>query len=96
MERLKKFRSLRKQHFDLVMQIDALTTEAEELEIKDAVQFASTHVKTLMETKEYEKQKFVSPHLAALNQKMLTTLADVNKWKRIIISQHDAEELAKL
>ena len=31
LERLKKFRSLRKQHFDLVMRIDALTKEAEEL-----------------------------------------------------------------
>ena len=96
LERLKKFRALRKQHFDLVMQIDALTTEAEEVEIKDAVQIASTHAKTLMETKEYARQKFVSPHLAALKQKMLTALADVNKWKRIIISQHDAEEQARL
>ena len=96
LERLKKFRALRKQHFDLVMQIDALTTEADELEIKDAVQLASSHAKNLMDSNEYERQKFVSPHLSALKSKMLTALTDVNKWKRIIISQHDAEEQAKL
>ena len=96
MERLKEFRALRKQHFDLVMKLDAITKESDELEIKDAVQLASTHAKTLMDSKEYSAQKFVSPHLAALNQKMLRALTDVNKWKRIIISQHDAEEQAKL
>ena len=94
--RLKEFRALRKQHFDLVMKLDALAKEADELEVKDDVQLASVHAKTLMETKEYERQKFVSPHLAALKKKMLTALADVNKWKRIIISQHDAEEQARL
>ena len=96
LKRLKKFRALRKQHFDLVMQIDAMKTEAAELEIKDAVQLASSHAKSLMDSKEYSAQKFVSPHLTALKQKMLTALAEVNKWKRIIISQHDAQEQAKL
>ena len=96
LERLKKFRALRKQHFDLVMQIDAMTTEAAELEIKDAVQIASTHAKTLMDSKEYAKQKFVSPQLATLKRKMLTAVTDVNKWKHVIISQHDAQEQAKL
>ena len=96
LERLKKFRALRKQHFALVMKLDAVTKESDELEIKDAIQLASFHAKTLMDSKEYSAQKFVSPHLSALKQKMLTALADVNKWKRIIISQHDAEEQAKL
>lgn len=49
-----------------------------------------------MDSNEYTRQKFVSPYLSALNQKMLTALAEVNKWKRVIISQHDAEEQAKL
>ena len=96
LERLKEFRSLRKQHFDLVMKLDAITKESDELEIKDAVKLASTHAKELMDSNEYARQKFVSPHLAALKQKMLTALAEVNKWKRIIISQHDAQEQAKL
>ena len=96
LERLKEFRSLRKQHFDLVMKLDATTKESDELEIKDAVKLASSHAKELMDSNEYARQKFVSPHLSALNQKMLTALADVNKWKRIIISQHDAQEQAKL
>ena len=96
LEHLKEFRALRTRHFDLVMQIDAMTKEADELEIKDAVQLASTHVKALMDSNEYARQKFVSPHLSALNQKMLTAVAEVNKWKRVIISQHDAEEKAML
>ena len=96
LERLKIFRGLRKQHFDIIMKLDALTKEADELEVKDAVQLASTHAKELMESKEYVAQKFVSQHLLAMRNKMLTAVAQVNKWKRIIISQHDAEEQAKL
>ena len=96
LERLKIFRGLRKQHFDMVMKMDALTKEADELEVKDAVQLASTHAKELMESKEYASQKFVSQHLLAMRNKMLNAVAEVNKWKRVIISQHDAEEQAKL
>ena len=96
LERLKIFRGLRKQHFDMVMKMDAMTKEADELEVKDAVQLASTHAKELMESKEYEAQKFVSQYLVAMKTKMLTAVAQVNKWKRIIISKHDAEEQAKL
>ena len=96
LERLKQFRALRKQHFDLVMKIDALTKEAEELKVKDAVQLASTGAKSLMDSKEYKKQKFVSEYLLAMKRKMLTAVAEVSKWKRFIISQHDAELQAKL
>ena len=96
LERLKIFRGLRKQHFDMVMKMDALTKEADELEIKDAVQCSSTHAKELMESKEYASQKFVSQNLLAMRNKMLNAVAEVNKWKRVIISQHDAEEQAKL
>ena len=46
--RLKEFRALRKQHFDLVMKLDALTKEADELEVKDAVQISSTAAKNLI------------------------------------------------
>ena len=34
---LKKIHTLRYQHFDIVMKMDSLTTETEELEIKDIV-----------------------------------------------------------
>ncbi len=95
-ERLKEFRSLRKQHFGLIMKIDAIAKETEELETKDSVQIASTATKRLMDSKEYTEQKFSSPYLLELKNKMLTAIAEVNKWKRVIISQHDAEERAKL
>ena len=95
-ERLKEFRSLRKQHFDLVMKIDAIAKETEELETKDAVQIVSTAAKSLMDSKEYALQKFASQPLLAMRNKMLKAVAEVNKWKRVIISQRDAEEKAKL
>ena len=78
------------------MKMDALTKEADELEIKDVVQLASTHAKEIMESKEYASQKFVSQYLVEMRNKMLTAVAEVNKWKRVIISQRDTEEKAKL
>ena len=96
LERLKKFRELRKQHFDLIMKIDAMIKEADELETKEAVQIVSIAAKSLMDSKEYSAQKFVSQHFLAMRNKMLTAVAEVNKWKRVIISQHDAEQQAKL
>ena len=96
LERLKIFRGLRERHFDLVMKLDASTKEADELEIKDDVHFVSSQIKALIESKEYSEQKFADPFLADLKNKMLAAVAQVNKWKRAIISQHDAEEKAKL
>ena len=89
-------RGLRERHFDLVMELDALTKETEELEVKDAVHFVSNRMKSLMESKEYSAQKFFSQQQEELRTKMLTAMVQVNKWKRAIISQHDAEQQAKL
>ena len=66
------------------------------MEVKDDIQFVSSRIKALIESKEYSEQKFLDPLLANLKNKMLTAVAQVNKWKRSIISQHDAEEKAKL
>ena len=96
LERLKHFRNLRKQHFDLLMQIDALSTQADELKTKDAAQSSSSNAKKLIDSPEFASQKFVSAYLQELRQKMFTAIADVNKWKRVIISQHDAQDQAML
>jgi len=96
LERLKIFRGLRERHFDLVMKLDSSTKEAEELEVKDDAQFISSRIKSLMESKEYKSQNFADPLLAELKNKMLTAVAQVNKCKRAIISQHDAELQAKM
>jgi len=96
LERLKIFRGLRERHFDLLMRLDASTKETDELEVKDDVQFVSSRIKALIESKKYSEQKFADPLLADLKNKMLTAIAQVNKWKRAIISQHDAELQAKL
>ena len=95
-ERLKEFRSLRKQHFDLVMKMDAIAKEKEELETKDAVQISTTNAKNLTDSQEFKSQKFLSEYQQELKAKMFTAIAEVNKWKRVIISYHDAEEQAKL
>ena len=49
-----------------------------------------------MDSEEYKRQEFVSQYLLAMRERMLTAVAEVNKWKRVIISQHDAEEQARL
>lgn len=90
-----KFRSLRKQHFDLVLQLDAMTKEADELQVKDALQHSATKAKSLMDSQEYSTQKFISLHLQELRAKMLTAVDNFNKFKRVIISRHDAQEQAK-
>ena len=95
-ERLKEFRDLRKQHFDLVMKMDAIAKEKEELETKDAVQISTTKAKNLTDSQEFISQKFLSQYQQELKTKMFTAVAEVNKWKRVIISYHDAQEQAKL
>jgi hypothetical protein len=95
-ERLKEFRNLRKQHFDLMMKLDAIEKEKEELEAKDAVQNSTTTARNLTDSQEFKSQKFLSEYQQELKAKMFTTVAEVNKWKRVIISYHDAEEQAKL
>ena len=63
--------------------MNALTTEAAELAVRNSVQLASTHAKALTDSKEYVMQKFAAPYLATLKRKMLTAVADINKWKNI-------------
>ena len=96
LERLKILRGFRERHFDLVMKLDGKTSEAEETELKDDVQFVFKRVKALMETKEYAEQKRVSQEQQELREKMMSALTQVNKWKRLVVSQHEAEEQAKL
>jgi len=66
------------------MKIDAMTKEAEELEVKDAVQLSSTGAKSLMDSEEYKTQEFVSQYLLAMKTKMLTSL--FVSWKK---SKHE-------
>ena len=88
--RLKKFRELRQQHFDLILKMDLLTKESEELDIKDDVQNSSVNAKKLIDSKEFLQAN------SDLKSKMFSAVAEVNKWKRILISYHDAEQQAKL
>ena len=89
-ERLKKFRDLRQRNFDLLSKIDAMAKQADELDLKDSVQKSSLNAKKIL------TQKFNSQPLRDLQEKILSAIADVNKWKRIIISYRDAEQQARL
>ena len=96
LKRLKEFLTLRKRHFDLIFKIDSLMKESEELETKDAVQISSIKAKNFIDSQEFLSQKFDSERLKNMKSKMFSAVAEVNKWKRVIISNHDAEEQTKL
>ena len=70
--------------------MDSLTKESEELDIKDDVQFSSVKAKKLIDSKEF---LLASPDLKS---QIFSAIAEVNKWKRIFISFHDAQQQAKL
>ena len=91
LERLREFRALRKQHFDLVMKLEALSTDTEELETKDAVQNSSTQARDFI-----AEPKILTQPQQELRAKMFTAVAEVNKWKRVVISYRDAQEQARL
>ena len=55
-------RSLRKQHFDIVMKLDAIAKETDELEMKDSVQTSMTKAKNLTDSQEFISQKFLSQY----------------------------------
>ena len=95
-ERLKKFRELRNQHFDLIFKNDSAVKEIEELETKDAVQNATVKARKFITSEEFLSQKFDTEKLQGLKRKLLFEIEEVNRWKRAIISQHEAEEKAKL
>ena len=95
-EQLKKFRALRHQHFNLLLHLDSLTKQTEELETKDAVQSSCLYAKKIVDSKEFQSQKFLIPQLQEMQAKIFSTVAEVNHWKRIIISYHNAQEQAKL
>ena len=73
-ERLKEVRDLRKQHFDLIMKLDAIAKEKEELEVKDAVQISTTNAKNFTDS-----QEFISQYQQELKNKIFTAVAEVNK-----------------
>ena len=93
---LKEFRALRLQHFDIVLKLDSMAKELTELETKDAVQTSSINAKNFIDSNEFSSQSFDSDKLKALRANLLNAVAEVNKWKRVIVSLHDAEEQAKL
>ena len=95
-QRLKEFRNIRKDYRDLIFEADALHKEIDELQAKDKALEASTNAKKFMDSDEFKNNSFDSKRLQFLRQDLLKSIDLVNKWKRILISRHDAEEQAKL
>ena len=79
---LKEFRALRQKHFDTVLKLDSMAKEI--------------NAKNFIDSNEFSSQSFDSDKLKALRANLLNAVAEVNKWKRVIVSLHDAEEQAKL
>ena len=95
-QRLKEFRNIHKEYRDLIFDADALYKEIDELQAKDRALEASTNAKKFMDSDEFKNNSFDSTRLQFLRQDLLKSIELVNKWKRILISRHDAEEQAKL
>ena len=96
LEWLKNFRSLRKQHYDLIFKTDSAAKEIEEIETKDEVQKVLMKAREFITSEEFLSQKFDTETLRELKAKVMLEVEEVNRWKRSIISQHEAEEKAKL
>ena len=96
LERLKNFRSLRQQHFNLIFEKDSAEKEIEELQTKDQVQNALMKAREFLTSNDFLAQKFDTPKLQELKAKVLFEIEEVTRWKRAIISQHEAEEKARL
>ena len=63
---------------------------------KDKVQLAAVKAREFITSEEFLSQKFDTPKLQELKAKVLFEIEEVNRWKRSIISQHAAEQKAKL
>jgi len=61
---------------------------------KDFAQISSTKAKKLIDSEQFLNAK--SESLRELKTKMFSAVAEVNKWKRVLISFHDAETQAKM
>ena len=93
---MQKFRSLCNLHFDFIFKSDSATKAIEELEIKDEVQKALIKARSFITSEDFLSQNFDSKTLPDLKAKVFFEISEVNHWNRLIISQHDAEEKAKL
>ena len=60
---------MRKQHFDLVIKLDAIAKEKDELETKDAVQISTTTARNFTDSQEFISQKFLSQYQQELKAK---------------------------
>lgn len=96
LEWLKNFRSLRNQHYDLIFKTYSAEKEIEELETKDEVQNSLKKAREFLTSDDFLSQKFDTKEMQKLKAKVIFEIAEVNRWKRSIISQHEAELKAKI
>lgn len=72
------------------MKLDTIAKEKEELEVKDVVQISTTNAKNFT-----YYQDFISQYQQESKTKKFNAVAQVNKWKRVIISPQRAIAMAK-
>ena len=57
-----------------------------ELESQEAVQFSSISAKNFLDSNEFSSRTIDSEKLKDLSTNLLNAVAEVNKWKRVIVS----------
>ncbi len=63
-----------------------MAKEMTELESQEAVQFSSISAKNFLDSNEFSSRTIDSEKLKDLSTNLLNAVAEVNKWKRVIVS----------
>ncbi|MBR1395955.1 MAG: MobA/MobL family protein, partial [Selenomonadaceae bacterium] len=93
---LKNYRKLNTDNQNLLSFKDSTSKNNEIQKVKDFANSSLISAKQFIDSDEYKRNSFNSKRLQFLRQDLLKSIDIVNKWKRILISRHDAEQQAKL
>ena len=93
---LKNYRKLNSDNQNLLSFTDSASKNNEIQKVKDLANSSLIAAKQFIDSDEYKSNSFNSKRLQFLRQDLLKSIEIVNKWKRILISRHDAEQQAKL
>ena len=93
---LKNYRKLNSDNLNLLYFKDSTSKNNEIQKVKDLATSSLITAKQFIDSDVYKNNSFNSKRLQFLRQDLLKSIDIVNKWKRILISRHDAEEQAKL
>ena len=93
---LKNYRKLNTDNLNLLSFKDSASKKKEIQSVKELANSSLIAAKRFIDSGEYKNNSFNSKRLQFLRQDLMKSIDIVNKWKRILISRHDAELKAKL